>query len=98
MSKSTNIPSEIRNFFTEKRINPAFSKFMTLLEGMKISDKDFGSRKRGNCQLTNLQIFQIILILPFMANPVFRIMPNRPSRSCSEAGRTSSIRSWPKTI
>ena len=67
MSKSTNIPSEILNFFTEKRINPAFSKFMTLLEGMKISDKDFGSRKRGNCQLTNLQIFQIILILPFMA-------------------------------
>ena len=71
MSKSTNIPSEIRNFFTEKRINPAFSKFMTLLEGMKISDKDFGSRKRGNCQLTNLQIFQIILILPFMAVPGF---------------------------
>ena len=65
--KSTNIPSEILNFFAEKRINPAFSKFMTLLEGMKISDKDLGGRKRGNCQLTNLQIFQIILILPFMA-------------------------------
>ena len=40
---------------------------MTILEGMKISDKDLGGRKRGNCQLTNLQLFQIILILPFMA-------------------------------
>ena len=44
---------------------------MTLLEGMKISDKDFGGAKRENCQLTNLQIFQIILILPFMAVPGF---------------------------
>lgn len=38
------IPSEIRNFFTGKRINPAFSKFMTLLEGMRISDKDLGGK------------------------------------------------------
>ena len=65
MSKITKIPSEIRNFFTGKRINPAFSKFMTLLEGMRISDKDLGGKKRENCQLTNLQLFQIILILPF---------------------------------
>ena len=40
---------------------------MTLLEGMRISDKDLGGKKRENCQLTNLQLFQIILILPFMA-------------------------------
>ncbi len=71
MSKITKIPSEIRNFFTGKRINPAFSKFMTLLEGMRISDKDLGGKKRENCQLTNLQLFQIILILPFMAVPGF---------------------------
>ena len=67
--KITKIPSEIRNFFTGKRINPAFSKFMTLLEGMRISDKDLGGKKRENYQLTNLQLFQIILILPFMAVP-----------------------------
>ena len=48
-----------------------FSKFMTLLEGMRISDKDLGGKKRENCQLTNLQLFQIILILPFMAVPGF---------------------------
>lgn len=71
MSKITKIPSEIRNFFTGKRTNPAFSKFMTLLEGMRISDKDLGGKKRENCQLTNLQLFQIILILPFMAVPGF---------------------------
>lgn len=57
--------------FHGKRINPAFSKFMTLLEGMRISDKDLGGKKRENCQLTNLQLFQIILILPFMAVPGF---------------------------
>lgn len=41
------------------------------LEGMRISDKDLGGKKRENCQLTNLQLFQIILILPFMAVPGF---------------------------
>ena len=46
MSKITKIPSEIRNFFTGKRINPAFSKVMTLLEGMRISDKDLGGKQR----------------------------------------------------
>lgn len=92
------IPSEIRNFFTGKRINPAFSKFMTLLEGMRISDKDLGGKKRENCQLTNLQLFQIILILPFMAVPGFLIMPDRQSRNCSGVRRTYSIRLWPRTI
>ena len=48
MSIITKIPSEIRNFFTGKRINPAFSKFMTLLEGMRISDKDLGGKKRSD--------------------------------------------------
>ena len=71
MSKITKIPSEIRIFFTGKRINPAFSKFMTILEGMKLSDKDLGGSKRENCQLTNLQLFQIILLLPFMSVPGF---------------------------
>ena len=71
MSKITKIPSEIRNFFTGKRINPAFSKFITLLEEMRFSDKDLGGRKRENYQLTNLQLFLIILILPFMAVPDF---------------------------
>lgn len=84
--------------FTGKRINPAFSKFMTLLEGMRISDKDLGGKKRENCQLTNLQLFQIILILPFMAVPGFLIMPDRQSRNCSGVRRTYSIRLWPRTI
>ena len=44
MSKITKIPSENPQLFTGKRINPAFSKFMTLLEGMRISDKDLGGK------------------------------------------------------
>lgn len=57
MSKFTKIPSEIRSFFTEKRINPAFSKFTAILEDMRISDNDLGGVKRTNCQLTNRQLF-----------------------------------------
>lgn len=71
MSKFTKIPSEIRSFFTEKRINPAFSKFTAILEDMRISDNDLGGVKRTNCQLTNRQLFQIIILLPFLAVPGF---------------------------
>ena len=49
MSKITKIPSEIRNFFTGKRINRAFSKFMAVpgfshYAGSSIS-KLFGGKK-----------------------------------------------------
>lgn len=69
MSKFTKIPSEIRSFFADKRINPAFSKFTALLEDIRISDNDLGGVKRANCQLTNRQLFQIIILLSFLAVP-----------------------------
>ena len=69
MSKFTKIPSEIRSFFAEKRINPAFSEFTALLEDIRISDNDLGGVKRANCQLTNRQLFQIIILLSFLAVP-----------------------------
>ena len=72
MSKFTKIPSEIRSFFAEKRINPAFSKFSkftALLEDIRISDNDLGGVKRAHCQLTNRQLFQIIILLSFLAVP-----------------------------
>lgn len=41
--------------------------FTKLLEGLKLGSKDLGGKKRENCQLTNLQVFQILVLLPFMA-------------------------------
>ena len=67
MSKINKIPSEIRNFFTEKRRDSAMEHFTKALEGLRLHSRDLGGNKRGNCQLTNLQVFQILVLLPFMA-------------------------------
>ena len=67
MSKITNIPSEIRNFFSEKRRSIVMDTFTRLLEGLKLDNRSLGGLKRENCQLTNLQVFQILLLFPFFA-------------------------------
>ena len=67
MSKITNIPSEIRNFFSEKRRSIVMDTFTRLLEGLNLDTRSLGGLKRENCQLTNLQVFQILLLLPFFA-------------------------------
>lgn len=67
MSKITNIPSEIRNFFSEKRRSMVLDAFTRLLEGANLDCRSLGGMKRENCQLTNLQIFQILVLLPFFA-------------------------------
>ena len=67
MSKITNIPSEIRNFFSEKRRSIVMDTFTRLLEGLNLDNRSLGGLKRENCQLTNLQVFQILLLFPFFA-------------------------------
>ena len=67
MSKINKIPSEIRNLFSEKRRDSAMEHFTKTLEGLRLHSKDLGGNKRENCQLTNLQVFQIIVLFPFMA-------------------------------
>ena len=67
MSKITNIPSEIRNFFSEKRRSIVMDTFTRLLESLNLDNRSLGGLKRENCQLTNLQVFQILLLLPFFA-------------------------------
>lgn len=71
MSKITNIPSEIRNFFGEKCRSIVMDTFTRLLESLNLDNRSLGGLKRGNCQLTNLQVFQILLLLPFFAIKVF---------------------------
>ena len=67
MSKITNIPSEIRNLFSEKRRSMVMDTFTRLLESLNLDIRSLGGQKRENCQLTNLQVFQILLLLPFFA-------------------------------
>ena len=67
MSKITKIPSEIRNFFSEKRRSAVMDSFTRLLENVNLDCRSLGGMKRNNCQLTNLQVFQILVLLPFFA-------------------------------
>lgn len=67
MGKFTKIPSEIRNFFTEKRQSTVINDFTRLLESFSLDNRCLGGDKRENCQLTNLQVFQILVMMPFFA-------------------------------
>lgn len=67
MSKYTNIPSEIRNLFSEKRQRIVMNDLLHILESLRIDQRCLGGVKRANCQLTNLQVFQILILLPFFA-------------------------------
>ena len=63
MSKFTKIPSEIRNFFSEKRhstVMEVMEAFTKLIETLSVDSKMLGGVKRDNCQLTNLQVFHIV--------------------------------------
>ena len=44
-----------------------FSDSKRLLESLNLDNRSLGGLKRENCQLTNLQVFQILLLLPFFA-------------------------------
>lgn len=71
MSKITKIPSELRNFFTEKRSSSVFEAYSKMVENLKIRSCHLGGMKRNNCQLTNKQVFQILLLLPFFTMKTF---------------------------
>lgn len=67
MGRFTKIPSEIRNFFTEKRCASVMEAFTKLVESLSVDNKSLGGDKRVNCRLTNIQIFQLLLLMPFFA-------------------------------
>ena len=60
MSKFTKIPSEIRNFFSEKRRSTVMEAFTKLVETLSVDSKMLGGVNRDNCQPTNLQVFHIV--------------------------------------
>lgn len=43
------------------------NEFATLLETLSVDNRCLGGAKRENCQLTNLQVFQILVLMPFFA-------------------------------
>ncbi len=67
MNKHKNIPSDIRNLFNEKRQGIVMNDFLHLLDSFKIDQRCLGVVKTANCQLTNFQEFQILLLMPFFA-------------------------------
>ena len=67
MSKITKIPSEIRNFFSENRRSTTMDAFTRLVENINLDCRSLGGIKRENCKLTSLQIFQLLILLPFFA-------------------------------
>lgn len=67
MSKFTNIPSDIRSFFNEKGRSVVMNAFTCLLEDINLDCRSLGGMKRENCRLTNLQVFQILVLFPFFA-------------------------------
>lgn len=75
MGKSTKIPSEIRNFFSEKRRSTVMDTFTRLLEAVNLDCRSLGGIKRENSQLTNLQVFQLLALLPFFAIKGFSHYP-----------------------
>ena len=38
-----------------------------LVESLHLGNADLGGRKRENCQLTNLQVFQLLVLMPFFS-------------------------------
>ena len=65
MCKGTKIISEISNFFQGNQKFALFQAFSMLVEKMNVSNKMLGGDKKPNCKLTNLQIFHLLLIMPF---------------------------------
>ena len=67
LGKNTNIPSEICNLFNKNRLPLVVSTFNKLVESLHLGNPDLGGRKRENCQLTNLQVFQLLVLMPFFS-------------------------------
>ena len=67
MGKNTKIPSEISEFFKEKRRDTTISTFTRMIDNLRVSSKMLGGIKRDNCKFTNLQIFQLLLLMPVFA-------------------------------
>ena len=65
MCKDTKIISEISNFFKGKQQSVLLQAFSMLVERLNMSSKLLGGVKKPNCKLTNLQIFHILLVMPF---------------------------------
>lgn len=65
MRKDTKIISEISNFFQGKQQSSLLQAYSNLVDRLNVSSRMLGGVKKPNCKLTNLQIFHILLFMPF---------------------------------
>ena len=65
MRKNTKIFSEISNFFQGKQQFALLQAYSSLVDRLNLSSRMLGGIKKPNCKLTNLQIFYILLFMPF---------------------------------
>lgn len=65
MHKSTKILSEIRGFFVKERQSALLTTFTGLVESLNLDSRSLGGNKYHNCKLTNLQVFHILVMMPF---------------------------------
>ena len=73
MHKSTNIFSEIGEFFKENDASKAMYTIMHILNGIPLSEKNlFKEVSKCNCKMTQLQVLQLLLLFPcFMLKNAF---------------------------
>ena len=69
--KNTKIFSEISNFFQGKQQSALLQAYSSLVDRLNLSSKMLGGVKKPNCKLTNLQIFHILLFMPFFRHQRF---------------------------
>ena len=65
LGKNTNISSGICNLFNKNRLPLVVSTFNKFVESLHLGNADLGGRKRENCQLANLQVFQLLVLMLF---------------------------------
>lgn len=73
MHKSTDIFSEIGEFFKENDASKAMYTIMRILKGAPLSEKAlFKEESKRNCKMTQLQVLRLLLLLPcFMIKNAF---------------------------
>ena len=74
--------------FNEKRRSVIINAFTCLLEDINLDCRSLGGMKRENCRLANLQVFQVLVLLPFFFFAIKGYSHYSGSALCRMFGRT----------
>ncbi len=65
MLKDKQIISETSSFFSKNNGNKAIDSIMRTVSRLHIRSSHIGIEKQGNCKLTSVQVFELLLLFPF---------------------------------